>query len=274
MFRRHKVFPSQNVAFQSRLICDCTLIMVLWQIWCWHVNPGTYWLGICRENMQELGMGGVAADVISAKHKIQDKYLKAESQVGCPYHIYTSMRTYLLSGLICSLTFDVLNAMVLVSPAYWIIKVAIAFCSVVQVFSALKSISKLKTDMQAYHQLDKDGYVLHFFPNVCIVAGTHFIGSYGAVTCAAGRQMKQPSSLLAHLNQLTSCKLNLKAGNGPCGKLSIMVQRLLREVCHLSGMHWLPHQLHQITNWKKLNFQWKVDLQTLQQHMRTLVRQF
>jgi hypothetical protein len=107
--------------------------------------------------MQELGMGGVAADIVSAKHKIQDKYLKAESQVGCPYHIYTSMRTYLLSGLICSLTFDVLNAMVLVSPAHWIIKVAIAFCSVVQVFSALKSISKLKTDMQAYHQLDKDG---------------------------------------------------------------------------------------------------------------------
>jgi len=58
-----------------------------------------------QENMQELGMGGVAADIVSAKHKIQDKYLKAESQV----------------------------------------------------FSALKSISKLKTDMQAYHQLDKDG---------------------------------------------------------------------------------------------------------------------
>jgi hypothetical protein len=148
-----------------------------------------------QENMQELGMGGVAADIVSAKHKIQDKYLKAESQV----------------------------------------------------FSALKSISKLKTDMQAYHQLDKDGYVLYFFPNVCIVAGTHIIGSYGAVTCAAGRQMKQPSSLLAHLNQLTNCKLNLKAGNGLCGKLSIMVQRLLREVCHLSGMHWLPHQLHQIS---------------------------
>jgi hypothetical protein len=73
--------------------------------------------------MQELGMGGVAADIVSAKHKIQDKYLKAESQV----------------------------------------------------FSALKSISKLKTDMQAYHQLDKDGYVLYFFPNVCIVAGTHII---------------------------------------------------------------------------------------------------
>jgi len=125
--------------------------------------------------MQELGMGGVAADIVSAKHKIQDKYLKAESQVGCPYHIYTSMRTYLLLGLICSLTFDVLNAMVLVSPAHWIIKVAIAFCSVVQVFSALKSISKLKTDMQAYHQLDKDGYVLYFFSNVCIVAGTHII---------------------------------------------------------------------------------------------------
>ncbi len=184
-------------------------------------------------------MGGVAADIVSAKHKIQDKYLKAESQVGYPYYIYTSMRTYFLSGLMCSLTFDVLNAMVLVSTA---------FCYVVQVFSALKSISKLKTDMQAYHQLDKDGYVLYFFPNVCIVAGTHIIGSYGAVTCAAGRQMKQPSSLLAHLNQLTNCKLNLKAGNGLCGKLSITVQRLLREVCHLSGMHWLPHQLHQISN--------------------------
>ncbi|CAK9212335.1 unnamed protein product [Sphagnum troendelagicum] len=71
-----------------------------WEIWCWHVNPGTFWLGICRENMQELGMGGVAADIVSAKHKIQDKYLKAESQVGYPYYIYTSMRTYFLSGLV------------------------------------------------------------------------------------------------------------------------------------------------------------------------------
>ncbi|CAM6061426.1 unnamed protein product [Sphagnum tenellum] len=53
-----------------------------------------------QENMQELGMGGVAADIVSAKHKIQDKYLKAESQVGYPYYIYTSVRTYFLSGLV------------------------------------------------------------------------------------------------------------------------------------------------------------------------------
>ncbi|CAK9868418.1 unnamed protein product [Sphagnum jensenii] len=53
-----------------------------------------------QENMQELGMGGVAADIVSAKHKIQDTYLKAESQVGYPYYIYTSMRTYFLSGLV------------------------------------------------------------------------------------------------------------------------------------------------------------------------------
>ncbi|KAH8941879.1 hypothetical protein BDL97_14G068600 [Sphagnum fallax] len=61
-----------------------------------------------QENMQELGMEGVSGDIITAKHKIQDKYLDTESQV----------------------------------------------------VSALKSISKLKTDVQAYHQLGKDGYVI------------------------------------------------------------------------------------------------------------------
>jgi hypothetical protein len=38
-----------------------------------------------QENMQELGMEGVSGDIITAKHKIQDKYLETESQVGYPY---------------------------------------------------------------------------------------------------------------------------------------------------------------------------------------------
>ncbi len=42
-------------------------------------------LDLCRENMQELGMEGVSGDIITAKHKIQDKYLETESQVGYPY---------------------------------------------------------------------------------------------------------------------------------------------------------------------------------------------
>jgi hypothetical protein len=42
-------------------------------------------LDLCRENMQELGMEGVSGDIITAKHKIQDKYLETEFQVGYPY---------------------------------------------------------------------------------------------------------------------------------------------------------------------------------------------
>ncbi len=105
-------------------------------------------------------MEGVSGDIITAKHKIQDKYLDTESQVGYPYvcHMF-------FQGSFCSLSFEVLKhaLLLLISPVHWMVRVKcvdIFSCSFLQVVSALMSISKLKTDVQAYHQLGKDGYVI------------------------------------------------------------------------------------------------------------------
>ncbi|CAK9864507.1 unnamed protein product [Sphagnum jensenii] len=88
---------------QTHLACYCNL-NELARVLVQACQSSKLLLDLCRENMQELGMEGVSGDIITAKHKIQDKYLDTESQV----------------------------------------------------VSALKSISKLKTDVQAYHQLGKD----------------------------------------------------------------------------------------------------------------------
>ncbi|CAK9261996.1 unnamed protein product [Sphagnum jensenii] len=88
---------------QTHLACYCNL-NELARVLVQACQSSKLLLDLCRENMQELGMEGVSGDIITAKHKIQDKYLDTESQV----------------------------------------------------VSALMSISKLKTDVQAYHQLGKD----------------------------------------------------------------------------------------------------------------------
>ncbi|CAK9204403.1 unnamed protein product [Sphagnum troendelagicum] len=93
----------REIQTQTHLACYCNL-NELARVLVQACQSSKLLLDLCRENMQELGMEGVSGDIITAKHKIQDKYLDTESQV----------------------------------------------------VSALMSISKLKTDVQAYHQLGKD----------------------------------------------------------------------------------------------------------------------
>jgi hypothetical protein len=70
--------------------------------------------------MQDLGMEGVSGDIITAKHKIQDKYLDTESQVGYPYVCHM-----LFQGSFCSLSFEVLKhvLLLLISPVHWMVRV-------------------------------------------------------------------------------------------------------------------------------------------------------
>jgi hypothetical protein len=70
--------------------------------------------------MQELGMEGVSGDIIIAKHKIQDKYLETEFQVGYPYVCHM-----LFQGSFCSLSFEVLKhaLLLLISPVHWMVRV-------------------------------------------------------------------------------------------------------------------------------------------------------